>query len=961
MNRELILEFPTANQVIICFEGEMPIESDFESPLIQSDLDDIRWYLEDYAAKYAQMDDESLERAKQIRGKLQEWGKNLFEAVFNDHAQELFDDRHKDLESLIISTSHAEILSLPWELLYNSKETYLLHDNPPISIRRRFDKDLGTGKVGKVRPKDRICLLFVISRPRDRGFIDPRADTKAVLKALDEEAPGRVTVEFLRPPTLGNLVSRIEQSPVDMIHFDGHGIFNPDGSSETDSTGCLLFEKEDGDGHAVPAKVLGDMLNRKEVGLIVLSACQSATMGSKAMGSVAARLTHAGIPAVLAMTHSVLVETAHRLFANFYKHLASGKSVGESLDHARRYLYLDAERGKQYQDKTCIKLELSDWFLPALYHAGQDVKLLTKERTEPINDVHWGNLPDIQEAGFFGRRQELWKIEQCFVKGTRRITLSGPGGQGKTSLALEAGTWLYRTKMFQKICLVDYSDFHGTDTVEFAISNLRTLSDAEIADDMLAETPTLMILDGLETLRTKLPRLLDAAKKWSETGECRVLLTTDKPDFGHPDYSVEGVLEHRCLELKGLEAEDTFAYFRWLWELPPASRFGLPTHDILSTLFKKINYHPMSVGLLAREMKERRLFNLSGCFEPLIAETPDNPLLACLKLSLDRLNDEVWSFFPHIEAFQGGVFEEDLSNIGQFSEERWHELRILLETANLIQTKRLPDGTYFKFHPALTVILRSKSIRLTETTTEEKDNPEPRKKGRFFILVGVTGLAGMIMTVLVAIYSIIQPLEIEGNIYFKADGSPVKGATISIPECSECKTGTDQKGNFILELPENLENQWVNLQIQDKIRTYNYNMILPVRLNSHICDLPFSSYLKLKETDFCKNTDAIRIEIEKRLIGKWKYTDSLNTETFWMIEQKDDQLTIRKEDTQTLFKGRYLYDIGEFSYSVEIPMTSGESEKSTGAGKVNSDGSRIEGKWHQQGFSGEFVLERISG
>ena len=39
------------------------------------------------------------------------------------------------------------------------------------------------------------------------------------------------------------------------------------------------------------------------------------------MGCVAARLTHAGIPTVLAMTYSVLVITARQLFAKFYENL----------------------------------------------------------------------------------------------------------------------------------------------------------------------------------------------------------------------------------------------------------------------------------------------------------------------------------------------------------------------------------------------------------------------------------------------------------------------------------------------------------------------------------------------------------------------------------------------------------------------------------------------------------------
>ena len=75
-------------------------------------------------------------------------------------------------------------------------------------------------------------MLFVVSRPKEAGFIDPRADALAVLDALDAKALARVEVEFLRPPTLQTLVDRLENTdlpPVDILHFDGHGVFDPDG------------------------------------------------------------------------------------------------------------------------------------------------------------------------------------------------------------------------------------------------------------------------------------------------------------------------------------------------------------------------------------------------------------------------------------------------------------------------------------------------------------------------------------------------------------------------------------------------------------------------------------------------------------------------------------------------------------------------------------------------------------
>ena len=77
------------------------------------------------------------------------------------------------------------------------------------------------------------------------------------------------------------------------------------------------------------------------------------------------------------------------------------------------------------------------------------------------------NLPARPEAGFFGRRWELWEIE-CWLAGeTRRVTVSGFGGQGKTALAQEAGRWLVRTGLFRAAVFVDYAKMQSLDAIRF--------------------------------------------------------------------------------------------------------------------------------------------------------------------------------------------------------------------------------------------------------------------------------------------------------------------------------------------------------------------------------------------------------------------------------------------------------------------------------------------------------------
>ena len=284
---------------------------------------------------------------------------------------------------------------------------------------------------------------------------------------------------------------------------------NPTPSSPP-NTGYLLFERSDGYPDFVSAQRLAENLHRHKVALIILSACQTAALGNndEPMGSVATRLTAAGIPAVLAMTHSVLVQTTRALFGVFYKELVLGHGIGESLDNARRYLINHPEKYEVQRGPKRVFLKLYDWFLPALYQSGEDLPLLKKaEAGTQKSEVAQPrtNLPVRPESGFFGRRRELWDIERWFAGKTRRITLVGFGGQGKTALALEVGRWLVRTRMFQVAVILRYDQIPSIDALGVAVNNLGSvlgdnIIDAKAAEESLKKTSTLVILDNLEAL-----------------------------------------------------------------------------------------------------------------------------------------------------------------------------------------------------------------------------------------------------------------------------------------------------------------------------------------------------------------------------------------------------------------------------------------------------------------------------
>ena len=71
------------------------------------------------------------------------------------------------------------------------------------------------------------------------------------MDAVEQHAPGRIEIEFLRPAVFRKLAERLENRSlpaIDVIHFDGHGEYDTHGRTgdNTPDTGYLIFETSAG-------------------------------------------------------------------------------------------------------------------------------------------------------------------------------------------------------------------------------------------------------------------------------------------------------------------------------------------------------------------------------------------------------------------------------------------------------------------------------------------------------------------------------------------------------------------------------------------------------------------------------------------------------------------------------------------------------------------------------------------
>ncbi|HEX3551724.1 MAG TPA: CHAT domain-containing protein [Thermoanaerobaculia bacterium] len=697
----------------------------FTAPLGPIETADLRWYLETYSIWPDKM---AQERAEGIANKLPQWGQELYQSALGKesardalaawqtataHVSDTVERRFSvqvDRELSEGSPEEAqaaageaatELLALPWELLHDGR-TWLFQGKHAVRVRRRLPNRHSQPARSTALP---VRILLVSPRPEKNkgnriGYIDHRVSARPLLEAV-ENLGSLARLSILQPPTYAALKKALEAGdegqPFDVVHFDGHGVYDPQ-----IGLGGLCFEDPNDEAKLeerrldfVDAARLAGLVREHRIPLVFLEACQTAVAEVDPTASVAGRLLEEGVTSVVAMSYSVLVETARRFVQAFYSELAMGARVGRAMLAGQQALFADTWRGKDF---GAGELRLQDWFVPVLYQEEQDPQLITRISPQEVQQLEakkrrlsLGDLPAPPPHSFQGRSRELLALERLLHR-ERWAVVRGTGGQGKTTLAIELARWLTRTGRFARAAFVNLERHRDARAVldtlghqllpegdkKFSVAQFRDFDEAVLhVERALHGQPSILVIDNCESVLPERGepiapgsedassaifalcwRLLDAPPRTT-----RLVFTTREP---LPPPFAAGKCER---ELGALDRNDAIELVSEVMKqngwTPPGDTGSTPQE--VTDLVEAVNRHARALVLLAREVARRGVQATTGDLRSLMAGLEqkhpgdrENSLYASVELSLRRLSADSRVHVRALAVCQGGVHLEVL-------------------------------------------------------------------------------------------------------------------------------------------------------------------------------------------------------------------------------------------------------------------------------------------------------------
>jgi predicted ATPase len=313
---------------------------------------------------------------------------------------------------------------------------------------------------------------------------------------------------------------------------------------------------------------------------------------------------------------------------------------------------------------------------------------LGSERFPPLKTISNTNLPR-PASSFVGREREVEAIISLLQDGARLLTLTGPGGSGKTRLAIEAAAGLV-PEFKAGVFWVGLAPLRDPALVVEAIG--RTLGAKDGVADHIGKRELLLLLDNLEQVIGAAPELASLVESCPNLA----LLVTSRELL-----RVRGEVEYPVLPLADPEAVELFC-----------ARARAEADEVVHDLCRALDNLPLALELAAARANvlspKQILDRLSGLLDLLKGGRDADPrqqtLRATIEWSYELLGDEERSLFARLAVFAGGctlgsadeVVDADLDTLQSLVEKsllrRTEDRFWMLETIREYASERLDES-----------------------------------------------------------------------------------------------------------------------------------------------------------------------------------------------------------------------------------------------------------------------------
>jgi predicted ATPase/class 3 adenylate cyclase/Tfp pilus assembly protein PilF len=298
----------------------------------------------------------------------------------------------------------------------------------------------------------------------------------------------------------------------------------------------------------------------------------------------------------------------------------------------------------------------------------------------PLKSLNQTNLP-VQPTPLIGREHELAELLELLRSG-RLVTLTGPGGSGKTRLALQAAAELVG-EFPEGVWFVSLAPVRDPDLVLPTIAQTLGVTQTQTLDQHLERKQALLMLDNFEQLLDAGPRIAELLQR-APAVKALVTSRASLHLMGEREYPVPPLAD-----------DDAFALFV---ERVRAARPSFEPDENVSAICKQLDNLPLALELAAARTKvlmpeqllerlEQRLPLLSGGARD--APERQQTLRATIDWSYDLLTAEEKLLFSRLAVFEGSF---DLEAAEKICDADLDTLASLIDKSLVRQTA---EGRFF--------------------------------------------------------------------------------------------------------------------------------------------------------------------------------------------------------------------------------------------------------------------------